>query len=129
MTPIGNDNTTQTLATEPCSEQLALALDRYLVELESTGIPPDLDKLIAEYPELADDLRRYVDSLQTLHLMTAGLRVPTTRREPSLPEPAKRLGDYEIIREIGRGGMGIVYEARQLSLNRPVALKVLPFAA
>jgi serine/threonine protein kinase/tetratricopeptide (TPR) repeat protein len=112
--------------------RLATVLEGYLADLER-GIAPDQQTLLAAHPDLADELRPYLDSLQLLHGTTRDIRTakPTTNgAHGQLTEPnARHIGDYQIIREIGRGGMGIVYEAHQKSLNRQVALKVLPFAA
>ncbi len=88
---------------------------------------PDIEEYAQRYPELADVLRQALGALQMIRPLSAGLvPAPGAPADADLPGT---LGDFRILREIGRGGMGIVYEAEQLSLSRRVALKVLPFAA
>src|SRR5947208_9302109 len=112
-------------------ERLTDILDRYLLALENDA-PLSQEALLDEHPDLADALKAYFRSLEELHDMAAGFGGSPRDVKPA-PEKetdtAKRIGDFELIREIGRGGMGVVYEARQISLDRRVAVKLLPFAA
>ncbi len=109
-------------------ERLAEVLEGYLADLE-LGRVPDAEELIARHPDLAGPIRAHLASLDFVYRATAPMR-PAVSARPETGEAAQRqLGDYSIVREVGRGGMGVVYEARQMSLDRRVALKVLPFAA
>ncbi|MEO8496901.1 MAG: protein kinase, partial [Planctomycetota bacterium] len=113
-------------------ERLSEILDRYLSSLES-GLPIQPETLVAEHPDLAEPLQTYLSSLDELHRAAAGFGGSGDLDAPAEDIAGKgesrRLGDFVLGRELGRGGMGIVYEARQISLDRTVALKVLPFAA
>jgi serine/threonine protein kinase/Flp pilus assembly protein TadD len=106
-------------------QRLADAMESYLDDLEH-GRTPNVEALIRQYPDLAGPLRTHLASLDFLHGAAAELR---SSEEDASDYSWKQLGDYAIVREIGRGGMGVVYEARQISLDRRVALKMLPFAA
>jgi WD40 repeat protein/serine/threonine protein kinase len=92
----------------------------------------DLDAIAVEHPEHADRLRKLLPTLEAMaelgHSDSGLFATSAASRGPAEPKTGV-LGDYRILREIGRGGMGVVYEAEQVSLRRKVALKVLPFAA
>jgi serine/threonine protein kinase len=116
----------------PDDPRVIAALEVYLEALRE-GRPWSRAEFLADHPEISDALLECFSGLEFIETAAAGLNgipiePPAPQVEPVLPLHS-RLGDYHILREVGRGGMGVVYEARQLSLNRRVALKVLPFSA
>src|SRR4051794_24346397 len=90
------------------SELVQAALEEYLAERERGGRPGH-DGGLARHPDLAAVPK---GCLVELARRVEGAR-PEAEPAPELP----RLGDFQIVREIGRGGMGVVYEAEQLSLR------------
>lgn len=109
-------------------------VQEYMSLLES-GRNPNRAEFVGRYPELSDAIRQCLEGLEIVRAETPPSQSAATRgRLGAVPNtgidvPANPLGDFQIVRELARGGMGIVYEAVQLSLGRRVALKVLPFAA
>lgn len=106
---------TQAFAPDEVAARLATLLDQYLEQLQQ-GRPLDRRQFLDAHPELASQLEQCLAGIEFVHQVRVG-------GEPT------QLGDFRIVREIGRGGMGVVYEAEQISLKRRVALKVLRFGA
>ncbi len=103
--------------------EVVRVLEHYLAELEA-GRAPDRTTLLAEHPQIAAALAECLDGLDFLHRA-----VPPSNPLDPVTVVDDRLGDFRLLRAIGRGGMGVVYEAEQVSLGRRVAVKTLPFAA
>ncbi len=105
------------------------ALAEYLRRIDR-GEHVDQAQFIAEHAEFADALREYFETAERVERMAAppdetlDSDSPPTASSPPL-DVIRYFGDYELLEEIGRGGMGVVYRARQVTLKRIVALKMI----
>ncbi len=102
---------------------VAEAADLYLEQL-GRGETPDLSEYALRFPEVASVLPQVLPVLRMIQSLAPG----DPSEEAAVVAPSS-LGEFQLVREIGRGGMGVVYEAVQASLGRRVAVKVLPMAA
>ncbi len=106
-------------------ELVARLADDYIRRL-GQGEDPSVEEYVAQYPEASGIIRRTLGALKTMR--TVDLSKVGLGDEQGPDAPARTVGDFQLIRIIGQGGMGVVYEANQLSLHRRIALKVLPYA-
>src|SRR5215469_7964040 len=112
-------------------DPLDAAIAEYVQQVEAGEIP-DREAMLARHPELAERLRVFFADYDRLDRQAVELRLSADpNRTTDAPGPEGELprvryfGDYELLEVIARGGMGVVYKARQTSLNRVVALKMI----
>jgi serine/threonine protein kinase/WD40 repeat protein/tetratricopeptide (TPR) repeat protein len=87
------------------------------------GERPSVQEYVDRLPDMADEIREKFPAL--VEWVEGDAHDEALHPPPAVPR-LKQVGDFRILREVGRGGMGVVYEAEQISLGRRVALKVLP---
>src|SRR5262245_54168488 len=111
---------------------LAVLLEHVTARLQA-GEAVDTGELARDHPEYAERLQQLLPALRLLADASrpggAGPSPSAAAEDWAEDLAGEPLGDFRLLGEVGRGGMGVVYEAEQRSLRRRVALKVLPYAA
>lgn len=112
---------------EPSTERdpLEVVAAEFMEQLR-LGRRPSVDDYAAQHPGLAAEIRDLFPTIAATERLKAREERSSGGRATLGPVQLERLGDFRLIREIGRGGMGVVFEAEQESLRRRVAVKVLP---
>ena len=122
-------------------QRLQEALVAYLEAVEADRVP-EAKELLAQYPEFADELAEFLANRDQIDQLAAPLRqavevaqrtivndaptlAPGTTLPPQVGTSIRYFGEYELLDEIARGGMGVVFRARQTTLKRIVALKMI----
>ena len=111
-------------------EQRFAELFESLLERQGQGEVIDIDQVCAEFPDLAVDLRELWGAVMVADAVAGYVESVSdaggpTDAELSTIELPRTFGDYELVEELGRGGMGVVYRGRQISLDRTVAIKMI----
>jgi len=107
-----------------CEEKVDSAIAEYLAACDA-GAMPEREAFLAKFPDLADSLAGFIDDHQKMRKILPDQTVGFETSSMDEAERVRYFGDYELVDEIARGGMGVVFRAKQVSLNRIVALKMV----
>lgn len=127
LSSIGNDRQPESSVVD---ERLVAAVEDYIRQRE-IGDRSGMEAVLIENEDIAAALRECLAGLELMQAVAPDINASRGSIDKMVSAhlmTGDSLGDYRILSEVGRGGMGVVYEAEQVSLSRRVALKVLPFA-